>query len=357
MGCIYRRGRTWWIKYTNHGKPVMESAKTDKEVEAKKLLRLREGQVAENKFPGIQVTRTRFKDLADGLVLDYKVNGKKSLRRTMLSVKHLERFFGENCRATDITTNRIKEFISLKQGQGMQNASINRALSALKRMFSLALQSTPPLVSSKPYVPMLQENNVRTGFFSLEEYTVVLDNLPDYVKGPFCMGFYAGMRREEILSLTWSQVNLFDRTITLEAGTTKNNEARILYLTGELLEVVQDAYRKKNGPYVFHKDGQKIGSFRKVWSSAFKKANLPEKLFHDLRRTAVRNMVRAGIPENIAMRISGHKTQSVFRRYNIVNEEDLRVAAEKVSALHEEHRNMVNNSDVVTISATVGFSR
>lgn len=356
MGCVYKRGKTLWIKYQNHGKAVYESAKTVVESEAKRLLKLREGQVAEHKFPGLQVARTRFDDLSKGLILDYTINGKKSLRRTSLSVKHLEVFFGKNCRASEITTDRIREFITLKQSEGMENASINRALAALKRMFNLALQQTPPLVATKPYIPMLKENNIRTGFYSYEEYIAVLDKLPDYLKGPFVMAYFTGMRKEEILSLTWDRVNLFDRTITLDAGTTKNDEARILYLTGELLEMIQEHHRCMKGTYVFHKDGHRIKDFRKVWVKAFGDAKLPEKLFHDLRRTAIRNMIRAGIPENIAMKISGHKTRSVFDRYNIVNEDDLRLAAEKVSAVHEDRRKLTENPGMVTNLVTIAFS-
>lgn len=337
MGCVYLRGKTYWIKYQDHGKPVMESAKTDKEGEAKKLLRLREGQVQEGRFPGLQVNRTRFSDLAKELLLNYQIKGRKSTWRAEISVRHLKDFFGD-CRVTDITTSRIQEYIAAKQEEGLSNASINRTLAALRRMFTLGVRHTPPLVLNQPYFEMLEENNVRTGFFTYEEYAVILDNLPRYMKGPFTMAFYTGMRKEEILALTWSQVNLFDRTITLDPGTTKNGEGRVLYLTGELLDTIRQMHQDKEGPYVFHREGKKIGNFRSVWSTAFKKAGVPERLFHDLRRTAVRNMVRAGVPELVAMRISGHKTRSIFDRYNVVDEEDLRVAAERVSMRHEEHR-------------------
>jgi len=355
MGSIYLRGETLWIKYYRLGKPYRESAGTKKESEAKRLLKLREGQVEEGKFPGLQVNRTRFNDLKDGFLLDYRINGKKSLDRAELSFKHLENFFG-NCKAADITTNRIKEYITKKQDEGAANGSINRTLAALKRAFSLAIRQTPPIVASMPYIPMLKENNVRTGFYSYEEYVSIMDRLPAYMKGVFTVGYFTGMRKEEILTLQWEQVNLFDRTVTLEAGTTKNNEARILYLTGELYETILEQHNNKKGSYVFHRAGQKITDFRFAWSKAFREAGIEEKLFHDLRRTAVRNMIRAGIPEKVAMKISGHKTRSVFDRYNIVNEEDLKIAAEKVSDLHKAHEKLVENIEAGTVMGTIAIS-
>ncbi|MCX5803464.1 MAG: site-specific integrase [Proteobacteria bacterium] len=355
MGSIYKRNNMFWIKYSQYGKPIRESAQTEKEGEARRLLKLREGQIQENKFPGLQVNRTRFDDLCNALITEYKIRGRKSVVRAELSVKHLKDFFGD-CKAIDITTSRINQYITAKQTLGMKDASINRDLSALRRMFSIALQQTPPLVSGKPYIPMLREDNVRTGFYSHEEYLAILGWLPDYLKGVFTMGYYTGMRKGEILSLEWKQINLFDKTITLSPGTTKNGEGRILFLVGELLSMIQGQYQNANGVYVFHRDGQKIKDFRFVWSKAFKMAGIPEQRFHDLRRSAVRNMTRSGVSELVAMKISGHKTRAIFDRYNITDETDLRIASEKVSDFHKEHERLMGDIELGTIPGTIAIS-
>ena len=142
--------------------------------------------------------------------------------------------------------------------------------------------------------------------------------------------------------------------ITLNPGETKNGEGRTLPIYGEMKEwlTMQRAIRHAKYPdclfVFFDEDGGPIGDFRKAWHSACKRANVPTLLFHDLRRSAVRNMNRAGIPEKIAMQISGHKTRSVFDRYNIVNERDIVEATSKMEQRFQ--------TSLATLSATPGHS-
>jgi integrase len=167
------------------------------------------------------------------------------------------------------------------------------------------------------------------------------------------------MRREEILNLKWTQVVLHEGKISLKPEDTKNNEARVIYMEDELLEVInfQKTLRDVKFPkcewVFFGETGERIKDFRFAWEVACKAAKLDNRLFHDFRRTAVRNMVRAGVPEQVAMMISGHKTRSVFDRYNIVNEDDLKKASQKVTAYHQKKASKENGHNLGTIKAQV----
>ncbi|MCD6487384.1 MAG: tyrosine-type recombinase/integrase [Syntrophobacterales bacterium] len=275
---------------------------------------------------------------------DYRINGKKSLARAERSVRHLEETF-EGVRVVSITTPQINKYIEKRQSEEAANASINRELSALKRMLNLGARQTPPKVDKVPYIPMLKENNIRTGFFEHEDFVTVRDALPEYLKSVITFAYNTAWRRSEILNLTWRNVDLKEGIVRLDPGETKNDEGRVVYLDAELLDMMADLQRKKafGCPYVFHRNGNQIRDFRSAWANAFESAGISSMMFHDLRRTAIRNMIRAGIPERVAMTISGHKTRAVFDRYNIVSPEDLKEAARKRQEFNELQGSRLQN--------------
>jgi len=341
MGMIYPRGKVWWIKYYRNGKCYRESSKSTKKMVAKKLLDYREGEIAQGKMPSIQFDKVTFDELADDFLRDYRINQKKSLVRAERSVNHLKAFF-EGARATEITTPKIKQYIDMRMDFGAANATINRELAALKRMLNLGAEQTPPLVDKGriPKIKMLEENNVRKGFFEHDQFLAVKSALPEYLRGFVTLAYKEGWRLEEIETLAWDQVDRKLGIIRLEPGETKNNRARVAYLDDEEKEIIEEqwALRKR----VFNKRGKllpwiflnrygtdRIKQFHKSWKKACKTAGVPEKIFHDFRRSAIRNMIRAGVSEKVAMQISGHKTRAVFDRYDIVDDKDLIEAAKK----------------------------
>jgi len=261
-------------------------------------------------------------------LVDFRINGKKSILRAEGCAHHLRKEFS-GMQAVQISTSIIKLYVANRQKDGVSNATINRELAAIKRAFNLGVRCTPSKVAQVPYIPMLKENNVRKGFIEHEDYVALKEALPDYFKPILTFGYLSGWRRSEILGLKWNQVNLRDGIVLLEPGETKNSEGRTLYMEPEIWDMMKHLHqnRRMDCLYVFHLNGNKIVDFKKSWKKASKKIGRPDLLFHDLRRSAVRNMVRAGIPERVVMTISGHKTRAVFDRYNIVSQEDLKEAA------------------------------
>lgn len=151
------------------------------------------------------------------------------------------------------------------------------------------------------------------------------------------VAYHVGNRLGELRQLRWDQVDLKRNQIRLNPGDTKNKRGRVLPIYREMQHwlSMQKALRNTSFPacpYAFQHDGKPIVDFRKAWKSATRRAGLVGTLFHDLRRSAVRNMREAGIPENVAMEISGQKTRAVFERYNIVSDRDLKMAAEKMES-------------------------
>jgi integrase len=331
MGRVFKRGPVYWVAYYHRGKEYRESAESENESAAKKLLKKRIGEVAQGQLRGANQDRLTFDDLAQTLLADYQINGRRSLRSARLSISHLGKFFDFD-RAVDITTDRIKAYAADRQKAKAANASINRELAALKRMFSLAVEDGR--LSHSPYIPTLEEGNARQGFLDHGAFVSLRANLSEYLRDPITFLYLSGWRLGEMKALEWRDVDLAGKIVRLRPEISKNKDGRLLPLSGDLLEIMDRAHamRRPDCPFVFHRDGEPIGDFRKAWSTACKAAGLDPILVHDLRRTAVRNMVRAGIADRVAMTLSGHKTRSIFDRYNIVSETDLAQAAERLQA-------------------------
>ena len=335
MGTIYRRGLTYWIKYYQNGKPFFESSKSKKKMVASMLLKQREGDISQGKIPGIYFERVTFEDLAKDFLRDYVINERKSIVKAKASINHLKKSF-EGMKANRINSIEIDAHIQSRLDEGAANGTVNRELAALKRMMNIGARQTPPKVDRVPYISMLEESNVRTGFFEHDEFLKVRDKLPSYLKGVITFGYKLGWRVSEITGLKWNRIDRLKGIVRLEPKESKNKEGRTVYLDTELKEIIITQWElRKQSQQVLHcvfpnRTGTDyIKDFRFQWNKAFKDAKVDRKLFHDLRRTAVRNMVRAGIPEGVAMKISGHKTRSVFERYNIVSGADLKEAAFK----------------------------
>lgn len=339
-GSVFQRGRIHWIKYYKDGRPFRESSGSEILADAERLLKRRQGEIVTGSFAGLGPERIRFKDLAEAVLEDYRINGKTSLHDVTQRLRdHVLPAVGE-VRAADFGTAQVKRYISQRKLEGAANSTINRELAIIKRAFRLAAQNDPPRVARVPYIPSLAENNVRKGFLSQDKYRDLRDALPETLRPLLVVAYYTGARLGELLWLKWEQVDLQAKRITLEPGTTKNKEGRTLPVYGEMAQwllmqrTIQDE-RFPNCPWVFHRNGQRVATVFKNWRDACEKADLAGLLFHDLRRTAIRNMVRAGIPEKVAMLISGHKTRSIFDRYNIVNDRDLTDAAAKMERFLE----------------------
>jgi len=327
--------------------------------------------VESNALPGRvaltpKVGRIRFDEAAKDVLNDYRTNRKRSLDDVERRIElHLKPFFG-NRRMAAITTADIREYIDSRQKAttvrrkaftftardgtprhvpeqrrtitGVSNAEINRELTALKRMFNLAIQAGKLI--QKPHIPFLKEHNVRVGFFERDQFLAVLAHLPEPVRPAATFAYLTGWRIDsEVLPLEWRQVDFGAGEVRLDPGKTKNGEGRTFPMTRELREVLEQQRAitenhqrqlKVVCPPVFHRSGRPIKSFRVAFRSACVEAGCPGRVLHDFRRTAVRNLVRAGIPERVAMQMTGHKTRSVFERYNLVSVGDLREAARRL---------------------------
>jgi len=325
-----RKTSTWYLKYYVQGKPVEVASGTDSYDEALAMLRKRLAQV-----PGEhsdQPDRVKMAQLLDLLIDDYRYKARRSTYDTELRVNaHLRPFFGER-KVETINTSAVRQYVDYRRRQKAEAATINKELSWLRRSMRIGAAHEPALVLRVPTFDMLPVDNVREGMMEHEQYRAVRDALPRYARIALVIAYHTGARKGEIRSIQKERIDLKAKRIHLPGRTTKNGRPRYLPIYGDMaaeLELAVSACDRKC-PFLVQDKGQPVFDFEKAWSSACEAAGVPKTLFHDLRRTAITNMVEAGLSEKEAMEISGHKTRAVFDRYHIVSERRLQQNAEKL---------------------------
>lgn len=332
-----------------------------------RLLKQRIGDVQAGKPVGPEVERTTLAHLLNMVEADYKANARRSLQRMQFATPHLRNFLGDNRKARDITSDALTAYAAHRLDEKSKPSTVNYELAVLRRGFKLAKRAGK--VASCPEVPMLHVDNARKGFFERDQYDAMLRHLPEFLRPVAAVAYISGWRtRSELLTRQWRHVDFANGWLRLDPGETKSGEARNFPFTPELraiLERQRELVRqieKAQGviiPWVFiHppgtarcEAGSRIKNFRGAWAKACKAAGVPGRLVHDFRRTAVRNLERAGVSRSAAMKLTGHKTEAVYRRYAIVDSTMLREAVDKLGALHAAEANYPSSIRVSPVSS------
>jgi integrase len=276
----------------------------------------------------------------DALAASYKTYAENSVPRSYRWIElvwrvHLEPFFGGMV-ADRVTSDHLQSYIRERLAAKAATSTVNHELTVLKAMFNHGAKADPPKILRVPRFPeKLREPNPRSGFVTDEQYAVLQAKCKyGWLRALLAVAYNFGFRKGELLGLRVSQIHLKARTIHLLPGTTKNDQGRAVVMTDEVFKLVSECIKdKKPGDAVFTwANGKPVTDFRRTWRTVAKNAGMPGLYLHDMRRTAVRNMVRAGISKHVAKRISGHTTDSIFDRYDITDETDLADAARKLEA-------------------------
>ena len=347
-----RKGSPYlWVAYYSHGREEREVARhvrtgekldatTEKNRhEAERWLKHRLGEIAAEKhggrsFVGPSQERITVDELLDGLERDLRLRDKWRAA-VASSAKAVRKRFG-TWRAAELTSDAIGKYIEGLREEGYRNSTINRRTQLLGQAYKVAMREKK--LSTSPFITHLSEiGNEREGFFETTDFEAVVSHLPEYLQDFARFGFLTGWRKSSINSLRWA--DLGDDVIYLRAENSKTRKAETIPLEGELQEIIErrraatvikeEGKEPRFAEFVFHRKGEPIGDFRKAWATACRAANVDHRLFHDLRRTCARNLLAAGVPQAVAMKITGHRTDSIFRRYAIVNEEQKREALAK----------------------------
>jgi integrase len=339
-GHLYRRGVTWWCCLWRDGRRIRESLKTDdRDLAEKRFARLKRARERGEHLAPRQ-RRINVAELLDDLAVHLAVKAAASAKKAASHMKPLRRELG-HLKAAGLETARVERLQAEWLAEGLAPATVNRRCELLRQAFRLAARRAPAKVAAVPLIPALPVDNARQGFLSRADFDALVREIADPDVADFvAWSFWTGMRPGETRQLTWTMWDREAQTLTLHPAADKIRRGRVLGISGPLAEILERRQKRRRleCPLIFHRElkgraGQPVLDFRKAWKAALRKAGLPPGLTpYDLRRTALRNMIRAGTDVSVAMKISGHRTRSTFDRYNIVDERDVREAVVQTAA-------------------------
>ena len=355
-GGTWLRGGVWWIYFSHHGKRVRESARTEDRAAAERLLLTRRLEIAEGRYLG-NPGQAKVSDLLALVVTDYESAKKRSLPQLLTRVeKHLKPGLG-SVLCADFRKHHAESYRRDRYAAGASVATINRELEILRRAFRLGTEEEPPLVARTPKIAMDAEDNAREGFVEHDQYLALREELPPYLRLMASIGYHVGLRAGMIRRLQWSWVDFGRKRISIpKRGRNrgnKRNPAAVPFI-GDMEALLSQAkaerdHRHPDNRFVVSVAGRKVNdsiTSGKGWRAAVRRAGLDGLIFHDLRRSAVKNMVDAGVPIDRAKQISGHKSNAMFERYDILGGKSFERTAEQMREF-DQRRDEETRSGVV----------
>jgi integrase len=330
-GHIFQKkgSKNWYIVYYFNGKRYEESCGAPDKRVAGRLLRQRLKEARKPNF--VSPAKEKGYTLDDMLEIVRQESERKQ-NRAFKNVKYCFRHLQEGFkfhRVIDITSEKIPPYGEQRFKEGASRATVNRELTALGHGFRLMIEKR--MVSTMPVIKLYREDNTRKGFIDIGDLNAVLEKIPNpNVRDLVEFLYHSGWRQIEGLMFQWSWID--QNMIRIPAEYSKTKEPRRLPIVGRLMDILErrQKVRRLDCPYVFHRNGKPIKYFRKAFYVAAAQIEHPSLRPHDMRRSAVRNFRRAGLSESEGMMLSGHKTRSVYERYNILDDRDAIEAMQKV---------------------------
>jgi integrase len=321
-------GKTYWISYYVGGKLKRERIGPNKAAAEQRLREVLSARCEGRYIRKSPDGETTFGELARWYLTLAEVQNKRSFKRDRVIIKQLVINFGDML-LRDIAPAQVEAY-RRKRLATIKPASANREISCLRSIFNRAIKNDKAEKNPCAGIRMLKENNNRDRVLTDDEFARLLAASPAHLKAVILTAFHTGMRKGEILGLTWGQVDLKEGFIHLRPENCKTNEARSIPLCQELLEMFRGMVRGLPAAKVFTRNGQPIKCIREAFAAACKRADIENFVFHDLRHCFCTNAFRAGLPIPIIQKITGHKTMAMFKRYTAIQPEDLKKAIAKM---------------------------